>query len=78
MALHGNAGMAALKLKCYVQCIEHCNALLELGEFMYNDTRSQLVSLLLQYTVKYDTCNGVHCRRAGNDDYTNDAGTGRL
>jgi len=25
MALHANAAMAALKLKCYVQALEYCN-----------------------------------------------------
>ena len=25
MALHANAAMAAIKLKCYVQALEHCN-----------------------------------------------------
>ncbi|KAL6765116.1 hypothetical protein V8C86DRAFT_3128274 [Haematococcus lacustris] len=51
MPLHANAAQAALKLKCYVQAIEHCDKVLHIADFLHNNPRHPL-------------CVKAHVRRA--------------
>lgn len=42
MTLHANAAMAALKLSCYVQALEHCDKVLHIAEVMHNSFKDPL------------------------------------
>lgn len=46
--LQGNAALAALKMGCYAQAIEHCDKVLRLHEFMLDKPEDPLVVKTLQ------------------------------
>ncbi|GLC44336.1 hypothetical protein PLESTB_000480900 [Pleodorina starrii] len=48
MALHANAAMAALKISCFVQAIEHCDKVLSIADFLHNNKRDPLCVKALQ------------------------------
>ncbi|GIL99722.1 hypothetical protein Vretimale_4862 [Volvox reticuliferus] len=48
MALHANAAMAALKINCFVQAIEHCDKVLSIAEFLHNNKKDPLCVKALQ------------------------------
>ncbi|KXZ56527.1 hypothetical protein GPECTOR_1g473 [Gonium pectorale] len=48
MALHANAAMAALKMSCFVQAIEHCDKVLSIAEFFHNNKKDPLCVKALQ------------------------------
>ncbi|EFJ51905.1 hypothetical protein VOLCADRAFT_86877 [Volvox carteri f. nagariensis] len=48
MALHANAAMAALKINCFVQAVEHCDKVLSIADFLHNNRRDPLVVKALQ------------------------------
>ncbi|GLI69147.1 hypothetical protein VaNZ11_013704 [Volvox africanus] len=48
MALHANAAMAALKISCFVQTIEHCDKVLSIADFLHNNKKDPLCVKALQ------------------------------
>lgn len=46
--LHANAAMAALKMGCYAQAIEHCDKVLRIQEFLLEQPDDPLVVKVLQ------------------------------
>ncbi|KAG2500046.1 hypothetical protein HYH03_002326 [Edaphochlamys debaryana] len=48
MALHANAAMAALKMSCFVQAVEHCDKVLSIADFFHNSRKDALVVKALQ------------------------------
>lgn len=42
MTLHANAAMAALRIQCYVQAVEHCDKVLHIADFLHNNLRDPL------------------------------------
>ncbi|GFR41120.1 hypothetical protein Agub_g1764 [Astrephomene gubernaculifera] len=48
MALHANAAMAALKMSCFVQAIEHCDKVLSIADFFHNNKQHPLCVKALQ------------------------------
>ncbi|KAG2442702.1 hypothetical protein HXX76_002785 [Chlamydomonas incerta] len=48
MALHANAAMAALKINCFVQAIEHADKVLSIADFFHNNKNDPLCVKALQ------------------------------
>eukprot|EP00195_Chlamydomonas_chlamydogama_P005216 CAMPEP_0202907312 /NCGR_PEP_ID=MMETSP1392-20130828/42092_1 /ASSEMBLY_ACC=CAM_ASM_000868 /TAXON_ID=225041 /ORGANISM="Chlamydomonas chlamydogama, Strain SAG 11-48b" /LENGTH=117 /DNA_ID=CAMNT_0049596147 /DNA_START=22 /DNA_END=375 /DNA_ORIENTATION=+ len=48
MVLHANAAMAALKLGCYVQALEHSDKVINIADFLHNNLRDPLVTKAYQ------------------------------
>ena len=58
--LQGNAAMAALKMGCFAQAIEHCDKVIRLYEFMLNKPDDPLVVKALQRRAAARSALGHH------------------
>jgi tetratricopeptide (TPR) repeat protein len=61
--LHANAAMAAVKMGCYVQAIEHCDKVLRIQEFLLEQPDDPIVVKTLQRRAKARSALG-HYREA--------------
>ncbi|KAI8463589.1 MAG: hypothetical protein J3K34DRAFT_526875 [Monoraphidium minutum] len=65
-ALHANAALAALKMGCYVQALEHCDRVLYLQEHLHARPRDPLCAKALQRRAAALQALGQHGRAAAD------------